>query len=69
MGTQPNITGIARLVYVVGGVAAAGWGLWGAAQGWTQWVWLALGGTAFVLGLIGYSPLHAWFGKKDRRPE
>jgi Inner membrane protein YgaP-like, transmembrane domain len=67
MGAQPNVTGIARLLYVVGGAAAASWGLWSGNQGWTQWVWLTLGGTALVLGIIGYSPLHALFGTKDQR--
>ena len=69
MGAEPNVTGMARLLYVAGGAAAAIWGLWGANQGWTQWMWLTLGGTALVLGLIGYSPLHALFGAKDRRSE
>jgi hypothetical protein len=45
----------------------ASWGLWGADPGWTQWAWLALGGTLLVLGLIGYSPLHAWFAKKHQK--
>lgn len=65
MAAQPNIAGMARLLYVVGGAAAASWGLWGADQGWTQWAWLTLGGVVLVLGLIGYSPLHAWFVKKE----
>ncbi|HEV2197059.1 MAG TPA: hypothetical protein VGR55_15855 [Candidatus Acidoferrum sp.] len=42
------------------------WGLWGADPGWTQWLWLALGGAILVFGLIGYSPIHAWFFRKDR---
>jgi hypothetical protein len=65
MAAQPNILGMARLLYIVGGAAVASWGLWGADQGWTQWAWLTLGGVMLVLGLIGYSPLHAWFGKKE----
>ena len=65
MAAEPNITGMARLLYLAAGVGAASWGLWGADQGWTQWVWLTLGGLLLVLGLIGYSPLHAWFAKKE----
>lgn len=65
MATEPNITGMPRLLYLIAGVCLVAWGLWGAAQGWTQWIWLILGGTALVLGLIGFSPLHVWFAKKQ----
>jgi Protein of unknown function (DUF2892) len=58
---------MARLLYVVGGAALAGWGLWGAGEGWARWIWLLLGGAVLVLGIIGYSPLHAWFGTKDQK--
>jgi hypothetical protein len=64
MVAEPNIVGVARLLYVVAGAAVASWGLWGADQGWTQWTWLALGGALLVLGAIGYSPLHALLGKR-----
>jgi Protein of unknown function (DUF2892) len=67
MAAEPNIAGVARLLYLVAGAAVASWGLWGADPGWTQWAWLALGGALLVLGLIGYSPLHAWFVKKNQR--
>jgi DUF2892 family protein len=67
MAAEPNITGVARLLYLVAGAAVASWGLWGAQQGWMQWAWLALGGALLVLGLIGYSPLHAWFAKKHQK--
>ena len=65
MAAEPNVAGMARLSYLVAGAAAASWGLWGADQGWTQWTWLALGGTLLVLGLIGYSTLHALLAKKQ----
>ena len=65
MAAQLNVAGMARLLYVVAGAALASWGLWGAEQGWTQWTWLVLGGVALVLGIIGYSPLHALFGTND----
>jgi hypothetical protein len=65
MAAQPNVSGMARLSYVAAGAAIAGWGLWGANQGWTQWSWLALGGALLVLGVIGYSPLHAWISKRE----
>jgi len=52
---------------IVAGVAVASWGLWGADQGWTQWVCLALGGVLLVLGLIGYSPLHALVAKEHQK--
>jgi Protein of unknown function (DUF2892) len=67
MAAEPNIAGMARLLYLVAGVAVASWGLWGADQGWTQWAWLALAGTLLVLGVIGYSPLHAWFARRHQK--
>jgi protein-S-isoprenylcysteine O-methyltransferase Ste14 len=67
MAAQPNIAGMARLIYVVAGAAAAGWGLWGSDEGWTQWTWLTLGGVALVLGIIGFSPLHAVLRGKNQK--
>jgi hypothetical protein len=67
MAAEANVAGMARLLYLVVGAAVASWGLWGADQGWTQWSWLALGGVLLVLGLIGYSPLHAWLAKKHQK--
>jgi hypothetical protein len=67
MAAEPNVAGMARLLYLVVGAAVTSWGLWGADQGWTQWSWLALGGVLLVLGLIGYSPLHAWLAKKNQK--
>jgi Inner membrane protein YgaP-like, transmembrane domain len=65
MAAEPNIAGMARLLYIVAGVGLASWGLWGADPGWTQWTWLILGGAVLVLGLIGYSPVHAFLAKKE----
>ena len=67
MAAEPNVAGMARLLYIVAGATVASWGLWGADQGWMQWAWLALGGVLMVLGLIGYSPLHAWLRKNDQK--
>ncbi len=67
MAAEPNVTGMARLLYFIAGAAVVSWGLWGADQGWTQWSWLALGGALLVFGLIGYSPLHALFVKKNTK--
>jgi uncharacterized membrane protein len=67
MAAETNVTGIARLLYIVTGIATVSWGLWGADQGWTQWTWLALGGALLVLGLIGYSPIHAWLAKNAQK--
>jgi hypothetical protein len=67
MAAVANIVGMARLLYLVAGAAVVSWGLWGANQGWTEWSWLVFGGLLLVLGLIGYSPLHAWFVKKDQK--
>jgi len=67
MAAEPNVAGVARLLYLVAGAAVASWGLWGADQGWTQWSWLVLGGALLVLGLIGYSPLHALLAKKNQK--
>jgi Protein of unknown function (DUF2892) len=67
MAAEPNVSGMARLIYLVAGIAVASWGLWGADQGWTQWAWLALGGALLVLGFIGYSPLHALLANKPQK--
>jgi hypothetical protein len=67
MAAEPNVVGVARLLYVVAGAALVSWGLWGADQGWTQWTWLALGGALLVLGVIGYSPLHALLARKHEK--
>lgn len=67
MPAEPNVAGMARLIYVLAGATMAGWGLWGADAGWTQWTWLTLGGLFLVLGLIGYSPVHALFLKRTTR--
>jgi hypothetical protein len=67
MAAEPNIAGMARLLYIVAGTALASWGLWGADPGWTQWTWLSLGGFVLVLGLIGFSPLHALLAKKEQK--
>ena len=67
MPAEPNVAGVARLLYLVVGAAVASWGLWGADQGWAQWSWLVLGGVLLVLGMIGYSPLHALLAKKHQK--
>jgi hypothetical protein len=67
MPAESNVSGMARLLYVVGGAAVASWGLWGADPGWTQWTWLVIGGAVLILGLIGFSPLHAWFLTKNQK--
>jgi hypothetical protein len=67
MAAEPNVAGMARLLYLVAGAAVASWGLWGADQGWTQWAWLTLGGALLVLGVIGFSPLHAWLAKNNQK--
>ena len=67
MAAEPNIAGMARLLYLVAGAAVTSWGLWGADPGWTQWAWLVVGGTLLVLGLIGYSPLHAWLARRHQK--
>ena len=67
MAAEPNVAGMARLLYLVVGAAFASWGLWGADLGWKQWAWLIWGGGLIVLGAIGYSPLHAWFANKSPR--
>ena len=67
MAAEPNIAGMARLLYLAAGAAAASWGLWGADQGWTQWAWLVLGGALMVLGAIGYSPVHAWLARNNQK--
>lgn len=68
MAAQPNIAGMARLLYVVAGLGIVAWGLWGIASGWERWGCLTVGGAVEVLGLIGYSPLHAMLLKdKDAK--
>jgi hypothetical protein len=65
MAAEPNIRGISRLLYLVAGAGVVSWGLWGADQGWTQWVWLTIGGVILILGTIGYSPIHSLFASKS----
>ena len=67
MAAEPNVAGMARLLYLVAGTAVASWGLWGADQGWTQWSWLALEGRFWFSVMIGYSPLHALLAKKNQK--
>jgi hypothetical protein len=67
MAAEPNVAGIARLLYVVAGAGLASWGLWGAGPGWTRWAWLLFGGVTLVLGIIGFSPLHAWLRTNDQK--
>ncbi len=67
MAAEPNIGGMARLLFLLTGTAAAAWALWGADPGWTRWAWLVLGGVILTLGLIGYSPVHAMFGSNDQK--
>jgi len=67
MPAESNVGGMARLSYIVAGIALASWGLWGADQGWTQWTWLSLGGFLLILGLIGYSPIHALIVQKPHK--
>jgi len=58
---------MARILYLAAGAGVAGWGLWGADPGWTQWTWLVLAGLLMVFGLIGYSPLHALLSPKQQK--
>jgi hypothetical protein len=67
MPAESNVTGVARLSYIVAGAGLASWGLWGADKGWTQWTWLTVGGVLLLLGLIGYSPLHALIVQKHQK--
>ncbi|HTC63685.1 MAG TPA: YgaP-like transmembrane domain [Candidatus Saccharimonadales bacterium] len=67
MPAEANVSGAPRALYLIGGIALSSWGLWGADQGWTQWTWLAVGGVLLVLGLIGYSPVHSIFMKKNQK--
>jgi hypothetical protein len=67
MPAEANVSGAPRALYVVGGIAFAIWGLWGADQGWTQWAWMAAGGLLLVLGIIGYSPVHSILTKKHQK--
>ncbi|HWF12260.1 MAG TPA: YgaP-like transmembrane domain [Candidatus Acidoferrales bacterium] len=67
MLAETNVSGTARALYLVIGAAFAIWGLWGADQGWTQWIWLTLGGLLLVLGIIGYSPVHSILAKNHQK--
>ena len=50
----PNLGGMARVGYVLAGVALAGWGLFGANAVWVKILSLALGGALIVEGLVGF---------------
>jgi Protein of unknown function (DUF2892) len=67
MTAEANMSGMTRILYLAGGAAFSAWGLWGADQGWPQWTWLAAGGLLLILGLIGYSPLHAIFSNQKKK--
>ena len=43
MAAQPNVAGMARLLYVVAGVGLVGWGLWSVAGGWQRLAWVIAG--------------------------
>jgi len=67
MAAESNVSGMVRILYLAAGAGLASWGIWGADPGWTQWTWLVLGGLLMVLGLIGYSPLHALLSPKQQK--
>ncbi|HEY2646693.1 MAG TPA: YgaP-like transmembrane domain [Candidatus Acidoferrales bacterium] len=67
MAAVANISGLARMLYLVAGVGVVSWGLRGADSGWTQWAWLILGGLLMVLGAIGYSPISTLFSRKQEK--
>jgi hypothetical protein len=69
MPAEANVSGMARVLYLAGGAALCVWGLWGAGQGWTQWTWMAAGGVLLILGLIGYSPLHAILSNQKKKAD
>ncbi len=54
MAAQPNIGGIWRASYVLGGIALALWGLFGAEATWARIVSLVFGGALLVEGGIGF---------------
>ena len=64
MAAEPNIAGMARLLYLVGRRCRGKLGIVGRGPGLDAVGVARLGGMILVLGLIGYSPLHAWFLKK-----
>jgi hypothetical protein len=64
MAAQPNVAGMARLLYVVAGLGLIGWGLWSVPGGWQRLAWVIVGGAIEVCGLIGYSPVHAIFARE-----
>ncbi len=54
MAAEPNIGAARRAIYVLGGVAVALWGVFGADAGWAKLLALFAGGALVVEGLIGY---------------
>jgi fatty acid desaturase len=54
MAALPNLGGMSRAGYVVAGIALAAWGLFGANAGWVEVLWLVVGGTLIVEGVIGF---------------
>jgi hypothetical protein len=67
MSTESNATGMARIGYLIIGLAAAGWAIWGGGADWMKWTALVIGGILLVLAIIGYSPVHAMFGAKGQK--
>jgi hypothetical protein len=54
MAVVPNLGGIARVGYVLAGVALTGWGLFGVDAAWAKTSLLVIGGALIVEGLIGF---------------
>jgi len=54
MAAQPNLSGIARSVYVVAGLGLMAWGFFGVESAWLRLA-APVGGAILVIeGLIGY---------------
>ena len=54
MAAEPNIGAMHRTIYVLGGVATALWGVFGADADWARLLAMFAGGALVVEGLIGY---------------
>ena len=62
MPAQPNLGGIARVVYAGAGAALIAWGLLGTDTAWMHYLLPILGGILLIEGIIGYCMACAAFG-------
>ncbi len=62
MKPEPNLAGLARLSYVLAGMALVAWAIFYADPGMGRLLACIVGAVALIEGLIGYCPIMARLG-------